>query len=87
MIDVEVEYGATPELTEEMIRAQLDLLVRDEVFRSSKRSIAFLKYVVEQTLRRSADQIKERAMGLKFSNGIPCMTPTWIILCEPRRGL
>jgi hypothetical protein len=50
MIDVEVEYGATPELTEEMIRAQLDLLVRDEVFRSSKRSIAFLKYVVEQTL-------------------------------------
>ena len=48
-----------------MIRAQLDLLVRDEVFRSSKRSVAFLKYVVEQTLNGSADQIKERTIGVE----------------------
>jgi hypothetical protein len=63
MIEAEVEYGTTPELTADMIRAQLDLLVRDEVFRSSKRSVAFLKYVVEQTLKGSADQIKERTIG------------------------
>lgn len=63
MIEAEIEFGATPELTADMIRAQLDLLVRDEVFRSSKRSVAFLKYVVEQTLNGSAGQIKERTIG------------------------
>ena len=35
----------------------------DEVFRSSKRSIAFLKYVVNEALNGSADQIKERTVG------------------------
>jgi hypothetical protein len=53
---IDVEEGASVDLTAEMIRAQLDLMVRDEVFRSSKRSIAFLRYVVEQTLNGSADQ-------------------------------
>ena len=65
MIETEVEFGVTPELTAEMVRAQLELLVRDEVFRSSKRSIAFLKYVVEQTLAGHADQIKERTIGIQ----------------------
>ncbi len=65
MIEAEVEYGATPDLTASMIRAQLDLLVRDDGFRSSKRSVAFLKYVVEQTLNGSADQIKERTIGVE----------------------
>ncbi len=65
MIEAEVEYGTTPELTADMIRAQLDLLVHDEVFRTSKRSVAFLKYVVEQTLNGSADQIKERTIGIE----------------------
>lgn len=65
MIEVEVEYGTTPELNEEMVRAQLDLLVHDDVFRSSKRSVAFLKYVVEQTLRGTAGQIKERLIGIE----------------------
>lgn len=65
MIEVEVEYGTTPELTAEVIRAQLDLLIHDEVFRSSKRSVAFLKYVVEKTLDGSADEIKERTIGVE----------------------
>lgn len=65
MIETEVEFGVTPELTAEMVRAQLELLVRDEVFRSSKRSIAFLKYVVEETLAGRADQIKERTIGIQ----------------------
>lgn len=63
MVDAEVEYGTTPELTAEIVRAQLALLVHDEVFRSSKRSVAFLRYVVEQTLAGQADQIKERSIG------------------------
>src|SRR5664280_3373907 len=65
MIEEEVEHGATAELTAEMIRAQLDLLVRDDAFRSSKRSVAFLKYVVEETLNGAADQIKERTIGVE----------------------
>jgi len=65
MVEAEVEYGTTPELTADVIREQLDLLVRDEVFRSSKRSVAFLKYVVEKTLTGSADQIKERTIGIE----------------------
>src|ERR1700723_1900989 len=67
---IEVEEGAG-ELTAEMIRAQLDLMVRDEVFRSSKRSVAFLSYVVEQTLNGSADQIKERTIGVEVFDREP----------------
>jgi hypothetical protein len=65
MVDLEVEDGVVVGLTEAMIRAQLDLLVRDDVFRASKRSVAFLRYVVEQTLNGSADQIKERTIGVE----------------------
>lgn len=65
MTDLEVEDGAAVGLTPEMIRAQLDLLVRDEGFRSSRRSVAFLRYVVEQTLNGSASQIKERTIGVE----------------------
>lgn len=65
MIETEVEFGAAPELTAEMVRQQLQLLVRDPVFRSSKRSIAFLQYVVEKTLAGMADQIKERSIGVE----------------------
>jgi hypothetical protein len=65
MMDLEVEDGVTVGLTPEMIRAQLDLLVRDEGFRSSKRSVAFLRYVVEQTLNGAASQIKERTIGVE----------------------
>jgi hypothetical protein len=65
MIESEVEYGTCPELTADMIRAQLELLVHDEGFRSSKRSVAFLTYVVEQTLNGAADQIKERTIGIE----------------------
>lgn len=71
MVEVESEFGPTAELSAEMIRAQLDLLVRDDVFRSSKRSVAFLKYVVEQTLSGAADQIKERTIGVEVFGRYP----------------
>jgi hypothetical protein len=48
-----------------MIRAQLQLLTRDEIFSASKRSIAFLRFVVEETLKGSEDQIKERTIGME----------------------
>jgi hypothetical protein len=63
MTEVDLNGAIPPDLTAEMILVQLELLTRDEIFRSSRRSIAFLKYVVEETLRGSGEQIKERTIG------------------------
>ena len=71
MIELGVEYGTIPGLGAEKIRAQLELLVHDEIFRSSKRSVAFLRYIVEQTLNGFADQIKERAIGAEVFGRAP----------------
>src|ERR1700712_1866222 len=65
MVKTEVADAANTELSPEAIREQLELLVHDPVFRSSKRSIQFLRYVVEQTLNGSSDQIKERTIGVE----------------------
>jgi hypothetical protein len=66
MLKVEPAETANTELSPDAIREQLELLVHDPVFRSSKRSIQFLRYVVEQTLNGSADQIKERTIGVEL---------------------
>lgn len=47
------------------IRAQLEILAQDDGFRSSKRSVAFLRYVVEESLRGAAELIKERTIGME----------------------
>jgi hypothetical protein len=65
MTEIGFQDGIPADLTPEMIRAQLQLLTRDEIFRASKRSIAFLRFVVEETLKGSADQIKERTIGME----------------------
>jgi hypothetical protein len=65
MMEVEVEDAERVEPPAKMVRAQLERLVEDNVFRSSKRSVAFLRYVVEQTLNGSADSIKERTIGVE----------------------
>ncbi len=52
-------------LNPEAIREQLESIVQDPAFRSSKRSIQFLRYVVEKTLSGAADQIKERTIGVE----------------------
>lgn len=65
MAGIEIEDGPRVEISAGQIREQLDLLVRDHAFRSSKRSVAFLRYVVERTINGSADQIKERTIGVE----------------------
>lgn len=65
MFTTELPTGIETEPTPEAIREQLELLVQDQVFRSSKRSVQFLRYVVEQTLSGAADQIKERTIGVE----------------------
>jgi hypothetical protein len=65
MTVVDPQDGIGVELTAEKVLAQLDLLTGDDVFRSSKRSIEFLRYVVHETLKGAADQIKERTIGIE----------------------
>jgi hypothetical protein len=60
-----IQQVGSAELTHEAIREQLDVVVKDPAFRSSKRSVQFLRYVVEKTLSGSADQIKERTIGVE----------------------
>ena len=55
----------TSEPTPEAIRQQLEVLVEDKIFRSSRRSVQFLRYVVEQTLSGHANSIKERTIGVE----------------------
>src|ERR1700733_15613457 len=71
MVETEVKDGPNVEITAGRVREQLDMLVRDHAFRSSKRSVAFLSYVVEQTLNGSADQIKERTIGVEVFDREP----------------
>lgn len=61
------EVAARPgaKLSAEAIREQLESIVQDPAFRSSKRSIQFLRYVVEQTLADAPEQIKERTIGVE----------------------
>jgi hypothetical protein len=47
------------------VRAQLDMLLADPHFCSSKRYPAFLRFVVEQTLQGNEDALKERTLGIE----------------------
>ena len=62
---VDIPESSTADLSPDKILAQVELMTQDEVFRSSKRSIAFLKYVVTEALNGSGDQIKERTIGVE----------------------
>ena len=52
-------------LGEQDVRRQLDLVSKDQGFATSRRSVAFLRYVVEQTLEGSAELLKERTIGVE----------------------
>lgn len=60
---VEVETPA--ECEDEAVRRQLEILASDHAFRTSKRSVAFLRYIVEQTLNGRAEFLKERTIGVE----------------------
>jgi hypothetical protein len=46
------------------IRQQLEALVQDDLFRSSRRSVSFLRYIVEETLLGNGESLKERTIGV-----------------------
>ncbi len=55
--------GVSP--TEEQVREELMRVLASQEFRSSKRSQAFLRFVVEHTLNGDADALKERTIGIE----------------------
>lgn len=61
----DIQDRSLEEPAPEEILAQLERMTQDEVFRSSKRSVAFLKYVVTEALNGSGSQIKERTIGVE----------------------
>jgi hypothetical protein len=60
-----LEREASAALTDEMIRAQMEVVAKHPSLRSSKRSVAFLRYIVEQTLDGAAEHLKERTIGVE----------------------
>jgi len=61
----DIQESPASDLAPEKILAQVELMAQDDVFRSSKRSVAFLRYVVSAALTGPADQIKERTIGVE----------------------
>jgi hypothetical protein len=59
-----VEGPALVAPTPAVIRHQLTRLSGSEHLRHSRRSVAFLRYIVEETLLGRADEIKERTIGV-----------------------
>lgn len=60
MLLTEVQDAVNSEVDPQAIREQLEIVVSDPVFRSSKRSVQFLRYVVEQTLNEVRSNVPER---------------------------
>ena len=48
----------------EAVRQQLDRLLADDLLRTSKRSVGFLRYIVHETLDGRAGDLKERTIGV-----------------------
>jgi hypothetical protein len=65
MTEVEPRGWTPADFNPEMLVAQLELLTHDEIFRASRRSIAFPKYVVEETPRGPANRSKS-------GRSVPC---------------
>jgi hypothetical protein len=65
MFTSEIQERPATELAPEAIREHLEKMVQDPAFRTSKRSVQFLRYVVEKTLAGAEDQIKERTIGVE----------------------
>jgi S-layer like family, C-terminal region len=51
---------------EDTIRKQLDLILESQVFKGSRRSQEFLRFVVEKSLAGHFDDLKERILGVEL---------------------
>src|SRR3954464_3847386 len=55
----------------ELVLDQLRRILESSTFRNSKRYAAVLRYIVEQTLKGHADQLKERTIGVDVFGRMP----------------
>jgi hypothetical protein len=53
------------------IRSQLERILADPLFQHSKRYPAFLRYIVEETLRGAGADLKERSLGMAVFKRVP----------------
>ncbi len=60
----ENEGTGLSESRERAVRAELNRLLESAAFRTSKRCSEFLKHIVERTIARQSDALKERSMGV-----------------------
>src|SRR3954451_18837438 len=54
-----------------MALAQLDRILSTPLFQHSKRYPAFLRHIVEQTVRGACDDLKERTLGITVFKRLP----------------
>ena len=59
------EVAAVDQVTEQEIRSQLERILVSPPFRSSKRHPRFLRFVIDKTLSGTAQDIKERIIGVE----------------------
>ena len=55
----------------QLVRSQLERIVNDGRFTSSKRYPQLLRYIVEQTLAGNEDDLKERTLGVEVFHRTP----------------
>src|SRR5581483_952100 len=60
-----VKHGLPSGVTEEEIRQQLDRIRASQPFRSSRRCVVFLNFVVHAALEGRLDSLKERTIGIE----------------------
>lgn len=72
-VDVRPELQSAPlsEYEQDAIRLQLERLLAHPLFKHSKRSAPFLRYIVEHTLADKSANLKERALGIEIFERSP----------------
>jgi hypothetical protein len=61
----ENEWVPQTDAEKDLVRHELENVLRDPLFQGSKRYPPFLRYVVEQTIEGLGEQIKERTVGIE----------------------
>jgi hypothetical protein len=64
-------WSPRSEAERDSVLRQLDRILNNSVFRSSRRYPALLKFIVEQTLDGRGDEIKERVLGIEVFGRAP----------------
>ncbi len=69
------ETSLPSEITEEDVREQLGRIIASPVFRTSKRCVTFLEYVVHAAVEGRSASLKEKALGIRVFNRDPDYDP------------